>query len=123
MRSPMITTTKLLPSDACDGDVLEPKPKTAAVLGLLALTSLTFSYLGAYAIAGALVNGEILHRWHPDHDPRPRWLLTSFCVLMLLFMCVGGFVRQLSRRQLRQIDEMGDETDAVERPLRSSLTP
>ena len=98
--------------EAPDGDgaaAAGPKPNTVAVLGLLALTSLTFSYLGAYAVSGALVQAEVLHRWGPDADPRPKWLAVGFCVLLLAFMCVGAVARHLSRRELRQIDEMGDE--------------
>src|SRR4051794_21267649 len=88
-----------------DDDVIEPKPKTATVLGLLALTSLTLSYLGAYAVAGALVEADVLRRWHPDADPRPRWLITAFSVLLGMFVSFGGLVRFLSQRQLRKIDE------------------
>jgi hypothetical protein len=91
------------------------KPNTATVLGLLALTSLTFSYLGAYAVSGALVQAEVLHRWRPDADPRPKWLAVGFCVLLLAFICVGALARHLSRRELRQIDEMSDGGGEAER--------
>jgi hypothetical protein len=94
------------------GDVA--KPNNATVLGLLALTSLTFSYLGAYAVSGALVQAEVLHRWRPDADPRPKWLVEGFCVLLLVFMCIGALARHLSRRELRQIDEMSDEAAELE---------
>lgn len=41
-------------SDVVEVDELAPaKPRLWTVLGLLALTSLTFSYLGAYAVARA----------------------------------------------------------------------
>jgi hypothetical protein len=94
---------------AADGEAVAAKPNTATVLGLLALTSLIFSYLGAYAVAGALVQADVIHRWRPDADPRPKWLVVGFCVLLLVFVCVGALARHLSRRELRQIDEMGDE--------------
>ena len=92
-----------------DGEVAAAKPNTATVLGLLALTSLTFSYLGAYAVSGALVQADVIRRWRPDADPRPTWLVVGFCVLLLVFVCVGALARHLSRRELRQIDEMSEE--------------
>jgi ABC-type branched-subunit amino acid transport system permease subunit len=82
------------------------------VLGLLALTSLTFSYLGAYAVAGALVQAEVLQRWQPGHDPRPRWLVAGFFLLLAAFVGIGGVARFLSRRELRHIDKMSE--DAME---------
>src|SRR5689334_14324417 len=70
-------------------------PKMVTVLGLLALTSLTFSYLGAYAVSGALVQAEVLHRWPPGHDPRPIWLLAGFVLLLVVFVGIGGLARFL----------------------------
>ena len=93
-------------------DIALQKPKTATVLGLLGLTSLTFSYLGAYAVAGVLVKNEVLRPWPVGSDPRPRWLLTGFCVLLLIFMSIGGLVRTLSKRHLEKIDEMANEGPA-----------
>jgi ABC-type branched-subunit amino acid transport system permease subunit len=99
-------------SDVVEVDELAPaKPKLWTVLGLLSLTSLTFSYLGAYAVAGALVEADVLHRWRPDADPRPKWLGIGFFSLLLLFLIVCGIVRFLSQRQLREIDEMSDEAE------------
>ena len=92
-----------------EGVAAVAKPNTVTVLGLLALTSLTFSYLGAYAVAGALVQAEVLHRWQPGHDPRPKWLVAGFVLLLIAFVGVGGLARFLSRRELRQIDEMSEE--------------
>jgi hypothetical protein len=100
-------------SDVVDGDDISPaKPKLPTVLGLLALTSLTLSYLGAYAVAGALVEADVLHRWRPDADPRPKWLIIGFCALLVTFTLMGVVVRFLSQRQLREIDEMSDEVEA-----------
>lgn len=82
-----------------------PKPKTWTVLGLLALTALTFSYLGSYALYNALVAAEVMPHFRGP-DPRPRWLLTGFCILMLLFMALGECCRRLSRSELKAIDEM-----------------
>src|SRR5687768_9108314 len=96
-------TDETIATDAAgDDDVpntADTKPRTATVLGLLALTSLTFSYLGAYAVLGALVRSEVLPPWNPDADPRPKWLVLGFFVLMATFVCAGAAVRQLSRRQ------------------------
>lgn len=100
-------TESTAPDEPPDPDLA--KPRLTAVLGLLALTSLTFSYLGAYAVSAALVNAEVLRRWHPDADPRPRWLATGFGVLLATFVLVAGVVRHLSNRQLKRIDEMADD--------------
>lgn len=94
-------------------DATAAKPRSAVVLGLLAGTSLTFSYLGAYAVSGALVQTDVIPPWPAGEDPRPRWLVSAFCVLLTSFLGIGGLVRFLSKRQLRQIDEMGDEGDGA----------
>jgi hypothetical protein len=92
-----------------EGVLAVAKPNTVTVLGLLALTSLTFSYLGAYAVSGALVQAEVLHRWQPGSDPRPKWLVAGFVLLLTAFVGIGGLARFLSRRELRHIDEMSEE--------------
>jgi amino acid transporter len=84
-------------------------PRTWKVLGLLAMTAMIFSYLGSYAVADALVNAEIVPRWPPNTDPRPRWMILGFSVLMVLFIAAAGVFRWLSRRQLRAIDAMDAE--------------
>lgn len=86
-------------------------PRTMSVLGILALTALTFSYLGAYAVTDALVITNVIQPWPRDHDPRPKWLLTGFCVAMLLLMLTGELFRRLSRKQFAAIDEMADAKD------------
>jgi hypothetical protein len=88
-----------------------PPPRTSIVLGLLALTALTFSYLGAYALTNALVAAEVMHKWPSDRDPRPKWLLIGFCVLMLTFLVTGEVFRQMSKRELREIDAMTEAVD------------
>jgi hypothetical protein len=88
------------------------KPRTTTVLGLLALTSLTFSYLGSYAVSGALVSAEVIRAWPPGADPRPKWLAIGFCSLLASFVLLGVVARCLSRRQLRRIDAM-DQEDAA----------
>lgn len=92
-----------------DEAALQHRPRTATVLGLLTLTSLTFSYLGAYAVAGALVQSEVLKPWPADADPRPRWLAIGFGVLLASFVCLAATVRYLSKRQLARIDQMADD--------------
>lgn len=90
-------------------ELLVRKPRTTTVLGLLALTSLTFSYLGAYAVSGAMVSAEMIRPWPPGSDPRPKWLAIGFGLLLACFLCLGGVARCLSKRQLRRIDEMVQE--------------
>jgi hypothetical protein len=90
-------------------DLPDTKPRTVTVLGLLALTSLTFSYLGVYAVSGALVRANVLRPWPAEADPRLRWLAISFFVLLAGFGIIAALARYLSRRQLRQIDEMADD--------------
>lgn len=93
-------------------DTIQPPapPSTYTVLGLLALTSLTFSYLASYAITGALVSQQVISPWH-GHDPRPRWLITGFCLLMLVFMSAGELLRRWSKSDFKAIDEMADAAD------------
>jgi amino acid permease len=88
----------------------ETKPKTYTVLGLLAMTALVFSYLGAYAVYNALVTAQVVERF-AGRDPRPRWLLVAFCVLMLVFMSVGELFRRLSKSDFKAIDAMAEAKD------------
>ena len=85
------------------------KPKTTTVLALLTLAALTFSYLGAYAVAGALVDSDVLPHWVPGHDPRPRWMACLFAALLGASLLVSTVARFLSRRQLNRIDAMAEE--------------
>jgi ABC-type branched-subunit amino acid transport system permease subunit len=79
------------------------------VLALLTLAALTFSYLGAYAVAGALVDSDVLAHWPPGHDPRPRWMACLFGMLLGASFLVSAIARFLSRRQLSRIDAMAEE--------------
>lgn len=98
-----------------DVDTIEvsqlPKPKTITVLGVLVGASLVLSYLGSYAFTNAMLTAELIKPWAEGSDPRPRWLLISFCGLMTMFLVVAGTFRFLSRRQLRSIDATADATD------------
>lgn len=88
---------------------LQP-PRTLTVLGLLGLTALTFSYLAAYAMTNALVAAQVIQPWS-GQDPRPRRFIVGFCVMMLIFMCLGEIFRQISKRDFKAIDEMADASE------------
>ena len=85
------------------------KPRTTTVLALLTLAALTFSYLVAYAVAGALVDSDVLTHWPPGHDPRPRWMACLFGALLCASLLVSVVARHVSRRQLNRIDAMAEE--------------
>src|SRR4051812_47511955 len=91
----------------------EPRPRMWKVLGMLALTALTFSYLGSYAVTNALIAEHVMSQWPAGQDPRPRRLLIGFCVLMLVFMVLGEMFRQMSKSDFREIDRMADAEDQV----------
>jgi len=93
------------------GDALAGPPKTATVLTLLAAAAVIFSYLIAYALTNALVSAGLISQWQPGSDPRPRNMLIGFCSLMLLFTILVGSGRVASKRQLRRIDAMEEESD------------
>ena len=88
------------------------RPRTASVLVLLALTAAIFSYLGAYAMANALVAAEVIKPWPRDHDPRLMWFAAGFVMLMSVFLAVGAVARKLSAANLHEIDEMETEKEA-----------
>jgi hypothetical protein len=96
-------------------DTINPPqpPRTLTVLGLLALTALTFSYLVSYALTNALVAAQVVQPWSTGHDPRPKRLIVGFCVLMLAFVVLGDLLRRMSKREARVIDEMADAADEV----------
>lgn len=84
----------------------EPPPRTLSVLGLIALAAGVFSYLWAYCLTDALVAADVLKPIAPESDPRPRWLITCWFVLMVVFMVAGYLLQRVSARQLSSIDEM-----------------
>jgi hypothetical protein len=86
-----------------------PRSRTLSVLTLLAVASIVFSYLGAYAVTGVLVAADILPAWPADQDPRPRNMMVGFVALLALFTLLSLSIRLLSSRQLRRIDAMADE--------------
>jgi membrane associated rhomboid family serine protease len=86
------------------------RPRTATVLTLLAGAAAIFSYLGAYAMVSALLKAEMLKPWPPTHDPRPKWFIISFAILLSIFFLIGLIARNASDRQIRRIDEMEEES-------------
>jgi hypothetical protein len=95
-----------------DGESAEPpKPRTLTVLGLLVVTAVTFSYLGAYAVTSALANAEMIPPISRDHDPRLRWALCSFVIIMTVCGIIATVLRLVSRRQFQRIDRMNEGED------------
>jgi hypothetical protein len=90
------------------------RPRTTSVLAILAGAALIFSYLVSYALTNALVAAELMHKWSPGHDPRPRRMLIGFASLMIAFMTVAAIARWISKRQLARIDEMEEEEERGE---------
>ena len=85
------------------------RPPTVVVVALLTVVVLLFSYLGAYSVAGALVNADLLNPWPPGDDPRPKWLVMSFLTVILVFAATGVLMRFASCRSLRDLDRLADD--------------
>lgn len=98
-------------SDSRDIEVRVPAPRTTTVLVFLGAFAVMISYLGAYAAANALVAANILKPWPNDADPRPQWMLNTFCVSFAVCVIAALLFRWISNRQLRRIDEMADAED------------
>lgn len=86
------------------------RPRTTTVLAVLVLTAAVLSYLGAYAMANALVAAEVLRPWSRDNDPRFGWFVAGFFILITLFTGIGAAARFISARHLKQIEETEQET-------------
>jgi hypothetical protein len=86
------------------------RPRTTTVLALLSVVAAVLSYLGSYALINALVAAEVLKPWSRGHDPRPKWFIIGFVVLVSLFIGIGAAFRYISARHLRQIEAMEQET-------------
>ena len=84
------------------------------MLVVLIAAAAGFSYLGAYAVADALRTAEVI-TWPADADPRPRWMVFGFTTLLALFLAMSVVMRRVSKRQLRRIDELSEDT--AESPL------
>jgi hypothetical protein len=95
-----------------DTDVQGAEPRranTPTVLVMLSAAAITFSYLWAYALTDALVKNGLLSPWQPGPDPRPGRMLVSFVLLLSLFTVGATAARVLSKRQMRGMEQMGDE--------------
>jgi len=79
---------------------------TINVLVLLVVAAVVFSYLAAYALTNALLKAGLVDPWSPDHDPRPRWMLICFGIVMSLFLVMSALLRWSSNRQLRAMEAM-----------------
>jgi hypothetical protein len=84
------------------------KPSTVTVLILLISTAAVFSYLGSYALRDALIRANMIHPTAGARDNRPFWAIAAFTAQMIGFLCVAVFMRFLSWRQFRRIDQMID---------------
>lgn len=88
----------------------EVRPRTITVLVVLVAAAAGFSYLGAYAVANALKSADVIN-WSPDADPRPRWMIIGFTSLLSLFLGLSVIMRRVSKRQLKRIDELSEQTE------------
>src|SRR5688572_16670151 len=86
--------------DGSDSADTAPKSGLIKVLCLLAVTAVLFSYLGAYAVAGVLANADLIPKWSPAADPRPKWMLAGFILLVVVFSLIALVFRIVSRRNL-----------------------
>jgi hypothetical protein len=71
-------------------------------------TAFVVSYLGAYALPGALVGSGVLAAWPAGDDPRLRWMLVGFGAMMGLFLLATAAFRLVNRSQMRRIDAMAE---------------
>jgi hypothetical protein len=107
-----------LPDDVVRDDAppvadFEARPKTGMVIGLLAGAALIISFLFAYCVMNALAASDVIARWKPGADPRPKYFVLSFITVSALFGVIGFFARASSKRHLNKIDAMeSDEDDA-----------
>jgi hypothetical protein len=84
-------------------------PGTITVVVLLTLAALVFSYLGAFAVTGALVSADVISPPPAGEDPRFANMAKGFVALMTLFTGLATMVKLVSSRQLRKIDAMAEE--------------
>jgi hypothetical protein len=99
--------------DSAPVSEFERRPKAGMVIGLLAGASLIISYLFAYCVINALAASDVIARWKPDHDPRPKYFAVAFVVLSAAFSGVGFVARAASKRQMRKFEDMENAPDEV----------
>lgn len=81
------------------------------VLVLMTLAAGVFSYLGAFAVTGTLAAADVIDKWPPHNDPRPRWMAVSFATLLASFLVIATLFRWTSSRQLRRLDALAQEDE------------
>ena len=91
--------------DSADLPLLR-SPRTLNVLLLFVTVAAVFSYLCAYAGTNALLKAELLDKWPPGRDPRPRWLLVSFTGILIGCVAIASLLRWSSNRQLKYMDSI-----------------
>jgi len=101
-----MSQVELNPAEDASPASAEAKPSISVVVGLLAGAAIIASYLFAYCLINALVAADVISRWQPNHDPRPKFFLGAFVTMLALFSGVGFMARTVSRRQIKTIDEM-----------------
>jgi hypothetical protein len=79
--------------------------QAAKVALLLLLVAVVFSYLGAFALTNALISADLLERWPPGSDPRPRWMITSFATLTAVFTVIALWLKWTSWRHMRPVED------------------
>lgn len=83
--------------------------RTIGVLVLLAVAAVVFSYLGAFAVTTVLVNADLLDKWPPGVDPRPRWMLLSLGYIGGTFCVIAMLLKWTSWRQMKCLDAAGED--------------
>lgn len=86
--------------------VPQSKPSTITVVMLLMSMAAVFSYLGAYALRDALIRSNMIHPTAGARDTRLFWAIAAFTGQMIAFLCIAVFMKFLSWRQFRRIDQM-----------------
>ena len=85
------------------------RPRASSAMIVLMFAACVLSYLIAYAAPGALVSANVIQAWPAYDDPRPRWMVTCFVLLLGSFILITMFFRMLSRLSMRRIDAMTDD--------------
>jgi hypothetical protein len=102
-----------LADDAAPIAEFERRPKAGMVIGLLAGAALIISYLFAYCVINALAASDVIARWKPDSDPRPKYFAVAFVVLATAFTGVSFVARAASKRQMKKFEDMENAPDEV----------